>query len=125
MIVRGFRAKALDRIWQPIITTKWALGVNMNIDNLVHQVDELIVMGTGVLATRTGEGVDEVVDSAAIRKFHTAMIPVIEEVYGYSHSLSKEFATEADQYAPGDANRGIEALKAMRSVILYAAEFGS
>jgi hypothetical protein len=97
----------------------------MNIDNLVRRVDELIVMGTGVLATRSGKGASEVVNSAAIRKFHTAMIPVIEEVYGYSHSLSKEFATEADRYAPGDANRGIEALRAMRTVILYASEFGS
>jgi hypothetical protein len=105
--------------------TKWALGVNMNIDNLVRQVDELIVVGTGILATRTGKGVDESVESDAMRKFHNAMLPVIEEVYGYSHPLSIEFAKEADKYGPGDANRGIEALKAMRSVILYAAEFGS
>jgi hypothetical protein len=115
----------MDRRWQPTITIKLASGVNMNIDDLVRRVDELIVMGTEVLGTRTGEGVDEVVDSAAIRKFHTAMIPVIEEVYGYNHTLSREFATEADKYAPRDANRGIEALKAMRSVILYAAEYGS
>jgi hypothetical protein len=97
----------------------------MNIDNLVRRVDELIVMGTGVLAARTGEGVDEAVDSDAIRIFRNAMIPVIEEVYGYSHPLSEEFSAEADIYSPGDANRGIEALRAMRTVILYACEFGS
>ncbi len=97
----------------------------MNIDNLVCRVDELIVIGTGVLATRTAGGVAEAVDSDAIRKFRNAIIPVIEEVYGYSHPLSEEFATEADIYDPGDANRGIEALRAMRTVILYACEFGS
>jgi hypothetical protein len=90
------------------ITTKQALGVNMNIDNLVRRGDELIMVGNGVLATRTGEGVDEFVDSDVIRKFHNAMIPVIEEVYGHSHPLSREFATEADKYATRDVNRGIE-----------------
>ena len=97
----------------------------MNMDNLVRRVDELIVMGTGVVATRTGGGVDEAVDPDAIGRFRNAMIPVIEEVYGYSHPLSKEFATKADIYFLRDANRGIEALRAMRTVILYASEFGS
>jgi hypothetical protein len=115
----------MDGRWQATITTDWDLGVKMNIDNLVRRVDELIVIGTGILATQTGEGVDEDVDPDAIRKFQIAMIPVIEEVYGYNHPLSKEFATEADKYFPGDAKRGIEALSAMRTVILYASEFGS
>ena len=97
----------------------------MNTSDLVRRVDELIEMGNMVLATRTGVGLDETVDSAAINKFYDAIGLLTEKIHGYSHPLSRKFETEADRYNPGDAEQGIAVLKSLRIEILYAGEFGS
>lgn len=97
----------------------------MNTSDLVRRVDELIEMGNTVVTTRAGEGLDETVDSDAIKKFYNAIELLIEIIHGYSRPLSKKFVTEADKYNPSDAEQGIAILKSLRTEILYAGEFGS
>jgi hypothetical protein len=101
------------------------LEVIMNTSDLVRRVDALIERGNMVLATRTGEGLDETVDTDAIRKFCDEIALLIEIIHGYSRPLNKQFATEAEKYNPGDVEEGIAVLKSLRTEILYAGEFGS
>jgi hypothetical protein len=82
-------------------------------------------MGNTVLATRTGKGLEETMDSDAIKKFYDAIALLIEKIHGYRRPLSEKFETVTDKYNPGDAEQGIAVLRSLRTEILYAGEFGS
>lgn len=90
----------------------------MRVQDLVKRANELIEQGKRVLDTRQQEDEYlESVDSGAIKGFRAASLSFIDRVYGPKHTHFVEFGVNTNGCYPGDAERGIAILQAIRSEI--------
>lgn len=90
----------------------------MKVDDLVKRVDQLIIMGQEVLATRRHmDWGGDFIDSGLMGGFRSASLSFIERIYGSSHPHFSEVKEGADGSRPSDAEKCIAVLRAMRSEI--------
>jgi hypothetical protein len=90
----------------------------MDLNSLVQRVDQLLDLGTGVVATiHKGAYGLEWVDTGRIKGFRSAALSFIERVYGSQHSHYREFSASVDGSTPNHANAGIAILEAIRGEI--------
>jgi hypothetical protein len=92
----------------------------MKLVDLLKRVDELLAHGDAVLKTGYSEdGSYDVrfVQSAAMAGFRSAVLSFITRVYGGAHPHYEQFKAQTENHFWGDAERGIEILKAIRAEI--------
>lgn len=92
----------------------------MKLTDLVARIDEIIVLGKQVLATKyTAQGRLSVayVQSAPMAGFRAAALSFIDRVYGSDHSHFKQFYDRTKSSYAGDAERGLAILQAIRDEI--------
>ena len=91
----------------------------MKTSDLIRRIDELVANGNEVLKTRYGNpgGTFEYVKSGEMKGFRAASLSFIQSVYNTQHPHYTEFDNNTNRTEPGDAERGIAILKAMRSEI--------
>ncbi|WP_077531137.1 hypothetical protein [Vreelandella utahensis] len=90
----------------------------MKVDDLVNRVDELLAMGKEVLTTRRRSDFGgEFVDSGLMSGFRSASLSFVERIYGSTHPHFSEIKEGAKGSRPGDADKCIAILKAIRSEI--------
>lgn len=91
----------------------------MKTSDLVRRIDELIAHGNEVLATRHHNpgGTTEYVEPGGMKWFRAASLSFIQSVYSPQHPFFSEFDKNTGNIYPGDAERGIAILKAIRSEV--------
>jgi HEPN domain-containing protein len=90
----------------------------MKVSDLVRRVDELIVSGKQVQATRYREGDDYIynhyVSDGSMTGFRSACLSFIERVFGKDHSHYEQFTTKTSNHFYDDSERAIAILEAIR-----------
>lgn len=91
----------------------------MRTSDLVTRVDELLVLGANVLATRRRSGGGRLdiayVDSPAMTGFRSAALSFIDRIYGSSSPHFQQFTEKAGSGTLSSCETGIAILKVVRS----------
>jgi hypothetical protein len=89
----------------------------LNSEKLIRRVDELIKMGSEVLATEA-QGVGRVVvDLISFYKFRSATISFILKLFGCKHPYFLDFSGKVKDASPLSTKRGVGMLHAVRDEI--------
>ena len=90
----------------------------MNSEKLISRVDELIQMGTDVLATETGGGGSiRSVDVISFYKFRSASISFVMKLFGETHPYFTAFSEKVSDAMPLATKCGIGMLHAVKGEI--------
>ncbi len=89
----------------------------MNSEKLICRVDELIEMGTKVLATANQGANGVLVDLICFYKFRSAAISFVLKLFGHKHPYFVDFSEKVKDASPLSAKRGIGMLQAVKGEI--------
>ena len=92
----------------------------MHITDLVKRADDLLEMGSAVMATAYSTGGQynvNYVNAATLAGFRAAVLSFIERVYGRDHSHFAQFSSRTKNSSRSDAEDGIAILQAIRTEI--------
>ena len=91
---------------------------NLNTEKLVARVNELIQMGSAVLATEAGSGGGaRRVDVISFYKFSSASISFVMKLFGETHPYFTVFSEKVSDATPYSTKRGIGMLHAIKGEI--------
>jgi hypothetical protein len=91
---------------------------NMMTEDILKRIDELIVLGDAVLATKTySQYSGESVDHGKFRGFRAASLSFIESFFGVNQTYYKEFMEQVDVKGSFSIEAGINILQAAKAEI--------
>lgn len=87
-------------------------------DRLIQRIEQLIIQGNQVLATKkSSQGFGDFVDTGKMKGFRSALLSFIERLYGKGHTFYNEADNALKDTRPSNSEAGISILEAIKDEI--------